>query len=138
MAQVNFLGMHRTCQRTTSVLQVHKKGPISSFPIIPSKITTLLTAYPRGTIITSFSDAIKTIFHARLHVFSRPFHAQTFVPRCHRRSFDHTFGQSHSRLGVAFVQIFLKILLLVSRGILYVHFFSIDSYIALTLILNPL
>ncbi len=31
---------------------------------------------------------------------------------------------------------FLKSLLLVSRGILYVRFFSTDSYIALTLILN--
>ena len=79
-----------------------RKGPISSFPIIPSKITTLLTPYTHRAIITSFSNAIKTNFHVRLHVFSRPFHAQTFVPRCHRRSFNHTFGQSHSRLGVAF------------------------------------
>ena len=32
---------------------------------------------------------------------------------------------------------FLKSLLPVSRGILYVRFFSTDSYIALTVILNP-
>ncbi len=46
---------------------------------------------------------------------------------------------TRTRLAVvfAFFKDFLKSLLLVSRGILYVRFFSTDSYIALTLILNP-
>ena len=72
----------------------------------------------------------------RLHVFSRPFPAQTFVP----------IGViegllliillikvilTRTRLVVVFAIFgspdFLKILLLVSRGILYARFFSIDS-----------
>ena len=39
-----------------------RKGLISSVPIIPSKITTLLTSYPRGTITTVGNPSLRK-FH---------------------------------------------------------------------------
>ena len=75
--------------------------------------------------------------HIRLHVFSRPFHGQTFLPRCRRRSFNHTFVKSHSHedtfaCGFCYIwqpRFFKDPFTCCSRH-------SIDSYIALTLILN--
>ena len=82
--------------------------------------------------------------HVSLHVFSRPFPAQTFVPRCRRRYFNHTFDQSHSHentfaCGFCYIwrpRSFNNSFTCCSRHSIRT-LFSIDSYIALTLILNP-
>ena len=78
----------------------------------PNHRITLLTRYSHRTIITVENPSTRIVwqhsrlvseensFHVRHHAFSRPFHAQIFVPRCQRRNFNHTFHRSYYRNGM--------------------------------------
>ena len=80
--------------------------------------------------------------HNHCHAFSRPFYDQTFVPRCHRRFFNHTFDQSHYPSGMIACDFyfiwqlsFVKSIPLVAPGILST-FYAIDSCHELKISLN--
>ena len=76
--------------------------------------------------------------HDHRHPFSRPFSAQTFVPKCQRRCFNHSFDRSHdysngmTACNLYFVwqlSFIKKYYACCSRHSVYV--FSINSYHAL-------
>ena len=50
-------------------------------------------------VVTELSENVRILgkisLRFRHHAFSRPFHAQIFVPRCQRKYFNHTFDRSH-------------------------------------------
>ena len=80
--------------------------------------------------------------HDHRYAFSRPFYVETFVPRCQRRYFNHTFYRSYYRngmiaCGLCFFRSLasLKIIPLVALGPL-ATFFPINLYHALKIRLN--
>ncbi len=116
------------------------KGLMSSFPVIPSQVTTLLTPYPHGTITTvETSDALDALVKrtnfmiVRVYVF---LDLSTRERLCQRRYFNHTFDQSHSPKDtfacVRFLlylaaQLLLRFFYLLLLAFYVRRFFSIDS-----------